>query len=138
MDAVVVAAEGTFGKHHDGPVTDSFYVCSLDGLVLLKLIGFVEREQARVLDIDEQSARLRIGQTWWERLWNGGPASRAVEVRLAFTPETPEESAVHRQRAPHSRVDVELIPAAGRADESFRSCANALLRRLRWHFLVTG
>ncbi|MEW4528535.1 hypothetical protein [Maioricimonas sp. JC845] len=139
MDALAVAVQGTRSGTADAPVSDSFYVCSLDGLVLLKLVGFVEREQARILDVDEQSARLRVGQTWWERLWNGGPATPAVDVRLAFTPERPQESESQGSKPPHSRVDVELVPAGrGRCDESFRAVANELLRRMRWHFLANG
>ncbi|QDU38794.1 hypothetical protein Mal4_31240 [Maioricimonas rarisocia] len=137
MDALAVSPHETRSSLVDGTVADSFHVCSLDGLVVLKLIGFVEREQARILEVDERSARLRVGQTWWERLWNGGPTSQAVEVRLAFTPALEDEVGPRGNQAPHARVDVQLVPVGrGRVTESFRSHAHELLRRLRWHFIA--
>ncbi|MFG0335351.1 MAG: hypothetical protein ACF8TS_18485, partial [Maioricimonas sp. JB049] len=110
MDAVAVATQKTCSGQVEGTVADSFHVCSLDGLVVLKLIGFVEREQARILEVDERSARLRVGQTWWERLWNGGPRTQAVEVRLAFTAAKKDEVGPQGNQAPHARVDVKLVP----------------------------
>ena len=48
----------------------------------MKLLSFIEDQEAELLDITEDQLRLRVGRTWWERCWYGLRGHAPLEIRL--------------------------------------------------------
>lgn len=118
--------------------SDSLIACEIGGTLLVKLLGFVEDQQAELLDVTEDQLRLRVGRTWWERWWYGFGGHAPLEVRLDIQ-QACDESHQPQQATPprHSRIDVAVRPLSRYwKPERFQTQAERVVHRLRWHLMA--
>lgn len=118
-------------------VTSQFAACKVGGMLLLKLVGFIEDERAEILEVSEGHIVLRLGQPWYLRWWHGIERRRPVSVRLDFADAGDDLPAWQRTTARRSLVKVGIRPMC----RSFRSRdfhrrADSVLRSLRLHFVA--
>src|SRR5262245_11765691 len=86
------------------PVADRIVVMNISSTLILKACGFIEAYDARILDVTENSLRVRIGNSWYERVLLGSADQKPVEITLVIHNTDPEsesqESAMSRPQAP--------------------------------------
>ena len=118
-------------------IKDELVTSNIAGTLMLKLCGFVEDQQARILDISEDHLKLKIGYTLFERFWHGLSGHGPLEVTLDIRDGAGEGLADwQRSQARHARVCVCVRPAGGAwGQKRFESCANAVLHRLRLYLM---
>ena len=104
----------------------------------MKLLGFIEDQKAELLDITEDQLRLRVGRTWWERLWYGVHGHAPLEMRLDLSHRDRPAFGPHQKaHATHSKIDVAVRPLSRNwKPEPFETEAERLVHRLRWHLMV--
>lgn len=117
---------------------DSLVACDFGGALIVKLLNFIEDQEAELLDVTEDQMRLRIGRTWWERWRHGLPGHAPLEVRLDIRHGTEEVLKPHHSpRSGHSQIDVDVRPLSRSwKPESFQSQAERVVHRLRRHLFV--
>lgn len=107
--------------------------------LLLKLCGFIEDQQAEVLDVSEDQLRLRIGHSWLARLWRRvgghGPLEVTLDIARSSTRKIDEWRHIH---SPHAQIWIHVRPL-GRfwKQADFEACAGQLVQRLR-RYLISG
>ncbi len=118
---------------------DSLVACDIGGTLIMKLLGFIEDQQAELLDITEDQLRLRVGRNWWERWWYGLRGHAPLEIRLDIRRGTDLALKPHqRVHASHSKINVAVRPLSRNWKPGpFQTQAERLVHRLRWH-LMTG
>lgn len=67
-------------------LADRFVSMSVGGTLVLKACGFIEDQQARILNVTESSLRVRTGHEWYERLLSGRRRRKPMEVVLEIHP----------------------------------------------------
>ncbi len=118
-------------------ITSQFATCKIGGMLLLKLLGFIEDERAEILEAAEDHVLLRLGQPWYLRWWRGEERRRPVSVRLDFA--EPGDDQPHWQAATARRsiVNVDIRPMTrSHRGRDFEQRADAVLRNLRLHFVA--
>jgi hypothetical protein len=129
--------------HHakQGParqgITSQFATCKIGGMLLLKLVGFIEDERAEILEVSEDHIVLRLGQPWYLRWWHGEERRRPLSVRLDFAEPGDDTPNWRKANARRSLVNVDIRPLT-RAYRSrdFQRRADGVLRNLRLHFVA--
>lgn len=119
--------------------TDSISTSNVGTTLLLKLCGFIEDQQAEVLDVNEDQLRLRIGRSWVARLWRRAGGHAPLEVTLDIVrSNTRKIDAWRHIHAPHAQVLISVRPL-GRfwRQADFQECAGQLVHRLR-RYLMSG
>lgn len=118
-------------------VSDRFVACKAGGMLMNKLLGFIEDEGAQVVSISESQVTLRMGQPWYRRWSLGRDRRRPVEVKIQFA-EPGEDLATWKQaNARRSVVDVQLRPLTPTfRTHEFHRRADAILRTLRLYFVA--
>ncbi|MGD9857908.1 MAG: hypothetical protein AB7U20_23435, partial [Planctomycetaceae bacterium] len=115
-------------------VSSRFATCKIGGMLLLKLVGFIEDERAEILEVSEDHIVLRLGQPWFARWWHGVERRRPVSVRLDFAEPGIDLPSWQRASARRSMVNVEIRPMTGSfRSRDFRRRADSVLRSLRLH-----
>ncbi|MFO1096004.1 MAG: hypothetical protein U0992_22265 [Planctomycetaceae bacterium] len=117
-------------------VHESVSACDLGNTLFLKLCGFIQDQQARLLEVDEHHYQLKIGFSRWERFWHGVGGHDPVLVTLAVRrDETPECD--RKSHAAQAIVDIDVRPAGfGWSAATFERCAAHIVRRLRLHLMI--
>jgi hypothetical protein len=117
-------------------VREALPACDLGNTLFLKLCGFIQDQQARLLEVEEDNYRLQIGHSRWERFWHGVGGHNPVLVTLAVRrDETPEWD--RRSHAAQAVVEIAVRPAGlGWQAREFESCAQHIVRRLRLHLMA--
>jgi len=117
-------------------VHDALHACNLGNTLFLKLCGFIEDQQARLLEVDEQNYRLKIGYSRWERFWHGVESHDPLLVTLAVRrDEAPEWD--RRSHVAGAIVEIVVRPAGfGWSATDFDSTARHIVRRLRLHLMA--
>lgn len=116
---------------------DSLVACD-GGTLFVKLLGFIDDQEAELLDVREDQLRLRIGRTWWERWWHGLKGHAPLEVRIDIRHATGELLMPHqRTRATQSEIDVSVKPLSPNWNpDVFQSQAERVIHRLRRYLLA--
>ncbi|MBL8851271.1 MAG: hypothetical protein JNG89_16435 [Planctomycetaceae bacterium] len=117
-------------------VREALSACDLGNTLFLKLCGFIQDQQARLLEVEEDNYRLQIGYSRWERFWHGLRGHNPVVVTLAVRrDESPEWD--RRSHASQAIVEIAVRPAGiGWQAREFESCAQHIVRRLRLHLMA--
>jgi hypothetical protein len=117
-------------------VREALHACDLGNTLFLKLCGFIQDQQARLLEVDEHNYRLKIGYSRWERFWHGMSGHDPVLVTLAVRrDETPEWD--RRSHAADAIIEIAVRPAGfGWNAADFQSTARHIVRRLRLHLMA--
>jgi hypothetical protein len=118
-------------------VTGQFATCKAGGMLLVKLMGFIEDQRAEILDVSEEHIVMRLGRPWYVRWWQGGERRRPICVRLDFA--EPGEAAASWQTAGARRslVHVDIRPMTHSFREAdFRRRADDILCSLKLHFVA--
>ncbi len=127
-------AEGTATQQG---ITGQFATCKIGGMLLLKLLGFIEDERAEILEVAEDHVVLRLGQPWYRRWWNGSERRRPVSVRLDFAEPGDDQPRWKAATARRSMVNVDIRPMArSHRGRAFAQRADSVLRNLRLHFVA--
>lgn len=118
-------------------VHEALHACDLGNTLFLKLCGFIQDQQARLLEVDEHNYRLKIGFTRWERFWHGVDGHDPVLVTLAVRrDETPEWD--RRSHAADAIVEIDVRPAGfGWRAADFNNTARHIVRKLRLHLMTS-
>lgn len=117
-------------------VTGQIATCKAGGMLLLKLMGFIEDQRAEILDVSEEHIVMRLGRPWYVRWWDGGERRRPVRVRLDFADSCVDASA-QTSSARRSLVNVHIRPMTRSFREAdFRRRADDILHKLRLHFVA--
>jgi hypothetical protein len=118
-------------------VHEALPACDLGNTLFLKLCGFIQDQQARLLDVQEHHYQLKIGYSRWERFWHGIHGHEPVLVTLHVRhDETPEWE--RRSHASQAIVEIDVRPAGfGWQAAAFENCARHIVRRLRLHLMTT-
>ncbi|MBX3436492.1 MAG: hypothetical protein KF861_03305 [Planctomycetaceae bacterium] len=118
-------------------VSSQFAACKIGGMLLLKLIGFIEDERAEILEISEEHVVLRLGRPWYSRWWNGDERRRPVSVRLDFAEPGNDLPTWQRATARRSLVKVNIRPMTTTfRNQDFQRRAQSVLRSLKLHFVA--
>ncbi len=122
------------------PVTDRFFTANLGSLLFLKSCGFVEDHTAKILEVTEDTLKVRLGHTWLERLFYQCSNDRPVDVTLRIKgndlAELSEEEKLRLPGIDCSRIDVTIVPRSRTWKESdFRQFSRKILWSLRHHFV---
>jgi hypothetical protein len=117
-------------------VTDCFSSCRIGGMLLQKLLGFIEDERAEILSVSESHVTLRLGQPLLQRL-RGVDRRRPIEVRIQFADPGENLADWRRTGARRSAVTVILRPMSrGYSTRDFHRRADSILHQLRFHFVA--
>lgn len=118
-------------------VREALPACDLGNTLFLKLCGFIQDQQARLLQVEEHNYRMKIGFSRWERFWHGINSHDPVLVTLAVHRDhTPAYD--RRSHAAQAIVEIDVRPAGfGWSAEAFDSCARHIVRRLRLHLMAS-
>jgi len=118
-------------------ITGQFSTCKLGGMLLLKLMGFIEDERAEILEMEEDHVVLRLGQPWYRRWWNGSERRRPVAVRLDFAEADERLPSWQEASARRSLVKVDIRPMTRTfRNRDFQRRADGVLGNLRMHFVA--
>ncbi len=118
-------------------VKSDFVTCKEGGMLLLKMIGFIEEQRAEVREVSDHHIVLQIGRPWYSRWWRGGERRRPVRVRLDFADPGEDLPAWQNSTARRSVVNVDIRPMAlSFGSRDFHRRAQGLLRNLRLHFVA--
>lgn len=118
-------------------VTDQFVACKIGGMLLLKLLGFMQDERAELLAVSDSEVTLTLGQPWYRRWGRGADRRRPVSVRIRFAEPGDDLAAWQQAAARRSVVAVELRAlCASHRTADFHRRADAILQRLRLHFVA--
>lgn len=117
-------------------VHEALHACDLGNTLFLKLCGFIQDQQARLLEVDEHNYRLQIGYSRWERFWHGLKGHDPVLVTLAVR----RDASPDWDRLSHAAgaiVEIDVRPVGfGWRPADFESCARHIVRRLRLHLMA--
>jgi hypothetical protein len=119
-------------------VTESLSACDLANTLMLKLCGFIEDQQAQLLDVSEDRYRLQIGYNRLTRFWHGIAGHDPVEVTLQIhRDESYHPEAGRANRPGRATIDVAVRPMGGswRRDR-FEECGQRIVQRLRLHLMA--
>jgi hypothetical protein len=136
---IVISERGALSSTPRFQATECLTTSNVGTTLLLKLCGFIEDQQAEVLDVSEDQLRLRIGRSWFARLWRRagghGPLEVTLDIVRSNTRKIDEWRHIH---APHAQVLISVRPL-GRfwKQADFQECAEQLVQRLR-RYLMTG
>jgi hypothetical protein len=138
FDEPDVVRPRTYRTRRHSVVTGSFTSCDLGNSLMLKLCGFIEDQQAEILDVNEKRLQLRVGRSWLQRWWHGVRSHGPLEITLDI-----DRQAVRliddwrRIHAPHAVVRVHVRPL-GRLwrQDAFEACARQVMQRLRRYLIV--
>jgi hypothetical protein len=118
-------------------VTDQFVACKTGGMLLNKLLGFIDDERAEVLNISESQATLRLGRPLLGRLADWSERRRPVEVKISFAEPGEDLTQWKRANTRRSVVDVQLRPLTWRlSTKNFHRRAESIVHNLRQHFVA--
>ncbi len=134
-------ADREFDKQETSPfqrkVNSEFVTCKVGGMLLLKMIGFIEDQRAEVLEVSDQHIVMQLGRPWFHRLWHGGERRRPVQVRLDFADPGDDLPTWKQATARRSVVSVEIRPMTlSFGTREFHRRAQGVLRNLRLHFVA--
>ena len=117
-------------------VRESLSACDLENTLFLKLCGFIQDQQARLLDVNEHRYKLKIGYSRWERFWHGINGHEPVLVTLNVRRDATADCD-RRSHSAQAVVDIDVRPAGfGWRETAFESCARHIVRRLRVHLMA--
>lgn len=118
-------------------LTRQFATCKIGGMLLLKLIGFIEDERAEIMEVSEEHIVLRLGQPWYLRWWHGEERRRPLAVRLDFSDPESELPNWRKANARRSLVTVNIRPMTKSfRPREFQQRAESVLHNLRLHFVA--
>lgn len=117
-------------------VTDRFVACKLGGMLMIKLLGFIEDERAEILSVSESQVTLRLGRPWLRRL-NSADRRRPIDVRIQFAEPGDALSEFRTARARRSEINVSLRPGSYfYPTHDFHRRAYSILQTLRLYFVA--
>lgn len=117
-------------------VTDRFMACKIGGMLMTKLLGFIEDERAEILSISESQVTLRLGRPWPQRM-SHGDRRRPIEVQIQFAEPGEDLAEWQKAHARRSEVKVSLRPMSWlQPTRDFHRRADSILRMLRLHFVA--
>lgn len=118
-------------------IREALNACDLGNTLFLKLCGFIQDQQARLVDVHEHRYQLKIGYSRWERFWHGIKGHDPVLVTLNVR----HEGAPHSDRSSNSAqavVEIDVRPGSlNWRPAAFESCARHIVRRLRLHLMAS-
>lgn len=120
------------------PITHSLTACDLGNTLLLKLCGFIEDQNAELIEVSEDCYRLRIGHSRLARFWHGIAGHNPVEVTLHIRRDESYRPEVGRYSRPaDARIEVVVRPLGlGWRRERFDECGHRIVNRLRFHLMA--
>ncbi len=119
-------------------VRETLVTCNVGSTLFLKLCGFIEDCEARILDVDVDHLRVRVGRTWVERWWHGLRGHSPLEVRIAIRPVDQTVADWQRTNAGAAVLDVHVCPLGPRwTQETFDECARRAVHKLRLHLMAS-
>ena len=117
---------------------ESLVASDLGGTLIMKLLSFMEDQQAVLLDITEYQLRLRVGCTWWERWWHGLRGHAPLEINLIIR--RASDAALEPRQRTHigySTINIAVRPLSRDWNpERFQTQAEWLVHRLRRHLMA--
>lgn len=121
-------------------LADRFVSMSVGNTLVLKACGFIEDQQATILDVTESSLRIRTGHPWYARLLSGSRLKKPLEVALRIQP-LPHQNDLSRFSPQNAdRYCVIEARIAGRriswSQPEFAEESRRLLWRLRSYFMA--
>jgi hypothetical protein len=120
------------------PIGDRFVSLNVGNTLILKVCGFIDDHQARILDVSETQLNVRIGAAWYRRVFNPG-LPRLIDVNLKIERDAESRLAAVRQLSASSycTLSVQLRPVGpGWNPMRFQQTARRLLWTLRAHFMA--
>ncbi len=137
----LITAEREFEKQKVSPfrrtVKGEFVTCKVGGMLLLKMVGFIEDQRAEVLEVSDHHIVMQLGRPWYHRWWHGGERRRPVRVRLDFADPSVDLPTWKQARARRSVVNVDIRPMSlSFGTRDFHRRAQSVLRNLRLHFVA--
>lgn len=117
-------------------VHEALHACDLGNTLFLKLCGFIQDQQARLLEVDDHNYRLQIGFSRWERFWHGIEGHDPLLVTLAVRRDGAPEYE-RRSHASQAIVEIDVRPAGfGWNRAEFNNTARHIVRKLRLHLMA--
>lgn len=117
-------------------IREAFNACDLGNTLFLKLCGFIQDQQARLVDVRDHHYKLKIGYSRWERFWHGIKGHEPVLVTLNVR-QNGARGSVPQSQAAGAVVEIDVRPAGiGWRPAAFEKCARQIVRRLRVHLLA--
>jgi diguanylate cyclase (GGDEF)-like protein/putative nucleotidyltransferase with HDIG domain/PAS domain S-box-containing protein len=115
-----------------------FLACVASELIVMKLSGFMEQVNARVLEVTPERVRMRLGRTGLLSGWGRTDDRKPVEVDLSFGTETPFKAVNGRTvRSNQVQVQVKIIPVGRiKSREVFLERARKVLKELSNYFIA--
>lgn len=115
-----------------------FLACVASELIVFKLGGFVNRVNARVLEVTPERVRIRLGRTGLFSGWGRSDDRRPVDVDLDFSSEAPIKTVNGRKvRSNQVQVRVKIVPVGRvKSREVFLERARGVLKELSNYFMA--
>lgn len=114
-------------------VQDQFLTTEVGNLFLLRLAGFIRDHKARLIDIDDHTARLEVGGRTFADWFFGREYVERTCIDLAFVPCEQSSSA-----NPTRQLSVAIsVRPAGFASDNFGLLASHFIREVRGYFAAT-
>lgn len=120
-------------------ISHSLTACDVGNTLMLKLCGFIEDQNAELLDVNEDRYRLKIGHTRLSRFWHGISGHDPVEVTLYIRRDESYRPITGRHSRPaDATIEIVVRPlGAGWRREKFDECGHRIVNRLRFHLMAS-
>lgn len=105
-------------------------------MVVYKLRGFLEDQGARLVEVDQQRALVRIGSKGVFNRWGKSDDRKPVEMEIVFQPATQEETG---KSQPHRlSIRIKVVPLGKiKCSETFHARAQKVVRVLKSYFAAS-
>ena len=122
-------------------VHDRFFTTNVGGTLFLKTCSFVQEQHARIVDVDENRLKIRVGHTWMQRLLyrvsNDKPAEIQLRIHRDASVLLSEEERMRLPGISCSQIQVTITPRSPSWDHGeFQQFARRMLWDLRQHFVA--
>lgn len=111
---------------------DAFQACIAADMCVYKLGGFVESNNARIVDVTENHVQLQLGQKGLFSTWGGTPERQPISMSLDIS-----KMETKIRTASRVRVAVRITPVGKvRRSETFQERARVAYRTLKEYFVA--
>ncbi len=115
---------------------NTFMACVTSDMIVLKFSSFVKEEQAKLVKIADQTAKVHLGRSWLLPFWGAREKRQPVELRISFGPPPQNLQYTTKQGATERTLfQVTIVPRGWPPDaQTFQARARLAFRTLKSHF----
>ncbi len=116
----------------------SFLACVTDEMVVLKFGSFVKEQQAKLIDVKQGKAVLRLGNTLLLPFWGSSPKRQPVEMQINFGPPPKHiQQTIKQGVSERTYFEITITPRGWAKDvQTFQARARRAFLMLKSYFVA--